>query len=54
MRSEVIAALKMFVLFWVVTPCGLAGGYQHFEGTYFFKPNVSEVKDGCLLGCSAV
>jgi hypothetical protein len=22
------------VVFWVVTPCGLVGGYQHFGGTY--------------------
>jgi hypothetical protein len=27
------------VLFWVVTPCGLVGRYQHFGGTLF--PNSS-------------
>jgi hypothetical protein len=23
-----------FVVFWVVTPCSLVGGYRRFEGTY--------------------
>jgi hypothetical protein len=32
---EVLTAVKMLmVVFWVVTPCGLVGGYQHFRGTY--------------------
>jgi hypothetical protein len=34
-RSEVLTALKMTMLFfWVVTPCGLVGRYQHFGETY--------------------
>jgi hypothetical protein len=35
MRFEVFTVLKMsMMVFWVVTPCGLAGAYQRFEGTY--------------------
>jgi hypothetical protein len=35
MRSGDLAAMKMLiVIFWVVTPCGLVGGYQLFGGTY--------------------
>jgi hypothetical protein len=33
LRLEVLTAVKMAV-FWVVTPCGLVSGYQHFEGTH--------------------
>jgi hypothetical protein len=25
----------VMVTFWVLTPCGLAGGYQCFGGTYY-------------------
>jgi hypothetical protein len=32
----------MMLVFWVVTPCGLVGRYQHFGGMYytafFFSP----------------
>jgi hypothetical protein len=38
MKSEVLTAVKMSLLvFWVVTPCGLAGRYQRFEGSYSLK-----------------
>jgi hypothetical protein len=35
MRFEVLMAVKMMMMlmFWVVTPCGLAGGYKRFEET---------------------
>jgi hypothetical protein len=34
MRSYILTVVKMFtVVFWVVTPCSLVGGYQRFEGT---------------------
>jgi hypothetical protein len=34
MRFEVLTGVKMSVLvFWVVTPCGLASTYQRFGGT---------------------
>jgi hypothetical protein len=34
-RLEVLAAVKMSkVVFWVVTPCGLAGGCKCIGGTY--------------------
>jgi hypothetical protein len=30
---EVITAVKMpIVIYWIVTPCGLAGGYQRLGG----------------------
>jgi hypothetical protein len=35
MRFEVCTAIKMsIVVFWVVTACGLVGGYQRFEKKY--------------------
>jgi hypothetical protein len=35
MRFEVLVAVKMSVLvFWLVTPCGFVGRYQHFGETY--------------------
>jgi hypothetical protein len=35
-KPEALAAVKISkVFFWVVTPCGLAGRYKHFGGTYF-------------------
>jgi hypothetical protein len=35
LRFEDITALKMsIVVFWAATPCGLAGVYQRFGGTY--------------------
>jgi hypothetical protein len=35
MRLEVLMAVKMSMFaFWAVTPCGLIGSYQRFEGTY--------------------
>jgi hypothetical protein len=31
---EVLTGVKMtMVVFWIVMPCGLVGGYQHFGGT---------------------
>jgi hypothetical protein len=34
-RFEVLTAVKTPMLFfWIVTPCGLLGRYQRFEGTY--------------------
>jgi hypothetical protein len=33
-RFEVLMAVKMSVLFWVVMPCGHVGRYQHFRGKY--------------------
>jgi hypothetical protein len=30
------------VVFWVVTPCGLTGGYQRFEGPYRFHLHLEE------------
>jgi hypothetical protein len=30
-RFKVLTAVKMTSFFWVVTPCGLAGRYQHFK-----------------------
>jgi hypothetical protein len=27
--------MNSVLIFWVVTPCGLVGGYQCFGGTYF-------------------
>jgi hypothetical protein len=36
-RFEVLTAVKMLiVVFWVVTPCSLVGGYQRLGGTYSF------------------
>jgi hypothetical protein len=38
-RFEILAAVKIsIVVFWVVTPCGLIGGYQHFGGMYRLHP----------------
>jgi hypothetical protein len=35
---EVLTVVKMSnVVLWVVTPCGLEGGYQRFGGTYDFR-----------------
>jgi hypothetical protein len=34
MRFEVLTVVKMSMVFWVVTPCGLVGRYQCFGGTY--------------------
>jgi hypothetical protein len=35
MGSELFVTVKMWiVVFWVVTPCGLEGGYGRFEGIY--------------------
>jgi hypothetical protein len=34
MKSEVITAVKVAMMFWVVTPYGLVGTYQRFGGTY--------------------
>jgi hypothetical protein len=31
-RSEVPTAVKMLMMIWVVMPCGLIGGFQHFGG----------------------
>jgi hypothetical protein len=37
MRFKVLTAVKMLMLvFWVVMPCVLAGGYKHFRETYNF------------------
>ena len=34
-------AFKVFAVgSWYVTPCGLVGGYQHFEGTNYFHLQV--------------
>jgi hypothetical protein len=36
MRSEVFTAMKMWtVVFWVMKPCSLVSGRQHFEGTNY-------------------
>lgn len=32
-----LAAVKMIMMIWVVTPCGLVGGYKHFWGTYLLS-----------------
>jgi nitrate reductase NapE component len=32
LRSEVLMAKMLSVIFWVVMLCGLVGGYQFFEG----------------------
>jgi hypothetical protein len=35
MTSEVFIKVKMWtIVFQVMTPCSLVGGYQHFGGTY--------------------
>jgi hypothetical protein len=35
MRVDVLKAMKVsVVVFCVVAPCGIVGGYQSFEGTY--------------------
>jgi hypothetical protein len=35
MRSEVLKAVKLSSLvFWIMIPCGLVGGYHRFRGTY--------------------
>jgi hypothetical protein len=35
MKIDVLTAAKIWtVVFWVVTPCNLVGGYQRFGGTY--------------------
>jgi hypothetical protein len=50
MRFEVLTAVEMTTLFfWVVTPCGLVGGYQRqpeasalmMEAVYFIEKFVS-------------
>jgi hypothetical protein len=33
-RFEVLTAMKITMLFWVVTPCGPCGRYQHFRQIY--------------------
>jgi hypothetical protein len=33
-RASVSISNVSIVVFWVVMPCGLVGGYQHFGGTY--------------------
>jgi hypothetical protein len=35
-KRELIEAVLSIVVFWVVTPCGLIGGYQRFGGTCHF------------------
>jgi hypothetical protein len=43
MRFEVLTAVKISIMvFWVVTPCGLAGTYHRFGGTYC-------PEDGCSM-----
>jgi hypothetical protein len=36
-KSEVLTTVKMMLLFWVVTPCGLVGRHQRFGETYFLS-----------------
>jgi hypothetical protein len=38
MRFEVLTAIKMpMLVFWVVTPCGLLGGYPEDGGSMFLR-----------------
>jgi hypothetical protein len=44
-KFENLAAVKMSMfVFWVVTPCGLVGRYQHFGGTYASSFNALQLK----------
>jgi hypothetical protein len=56
-RFKVLLAVKMSVaVFWIVTPCGLAGGCQHFGGTVIptykstWRHNIKNTID-ILYGC---
>jgi hypothetical protein len=41
-----MAVKKLMLVFWVVTPCGLAGIYQYFRETYSSAP---KMKTACFF-----
>jgi hypothetical protein len=46
MRFEVPTVMMLMLVFWVMTPCGLTGDYQHFGGTHCLYRQHFSPEDG--------